>query len=319
MKLHALSSLSRTSLVALTLSGALALAPACGKGGDAPAEATAPAEAATGTEPAAGAEDAGGAGPSDASEGSEEEASPRSRRATRDGLRLRDGKLPGAGRGLRPELRTEARPAPVPDPSPPVAGADVDPYPAPTAPDPALAAPTDAAPADPAEAAPADPSPVAPADPALAAPPLPAAPAAGASALLDIERFMPLAVLRDLVGERRILSVGPLAGQPSSATYNSIYFAVPGQETFGASVQVWQDGTRRDNIERFRRMRAQSPNASDIKQLEPVKAFYAAFGPIQTLTLSETNKRLVVAVSCGQELCTHEKLLKLARHAQQQL
>lgn len=135
----------------------------------------------------------------------------------------------------------------------------------------------------------------------------------------EVDRFLPLAAVRDLVAERRIMAIGPLAGLPAAPGYNSLYYGVPGKESFGAAVQAWQDQDRRSCVERYRRMREQYPNAQDVTLLEPTKAFYSSFGAIQTLTMTDTNKRLVVSVSCGQETCTQQVLLKLAQHAQKQM
>jgi len=154
------------------------------------------------------------------------------------------------------------------------------------------------------------------------APPRGAAPvrkAAPAGPPLNVERFLPLKAVRELVSERRIMAVGPLAGLDPAPGYNSLYFAVPGTEGFGAAVQAWQDEDRRGSVERYRRMRRQYPNAEDVKLLAPTKAFYSSFGPIQTLTLTETSKFLVVSVSCGEETCSQQVLLELAKHVQQNL
>ena len=144
-------------------------------------------------------------------------------------------------------------------------------------------------------------------------------PAAPAAPPLDADRFLPLTAVRELVGERRIMAIGPLAGLEAAPGYNSLYYGVPGKETFGTAVQAWQDQDRRGCVERYRRMREQYPNAEDVKLLEPTKAFYSSFGAIQTLTMTDTNKRLIVSVSCGAETCSQQVLLKLAQHAKQQM
>lgn len=136
---------------------------------------------------------------------------------------------------------------------------------------------------------------------------------------LDVERYLPLEVVREIVGEPRIMPTGPLAGIPATPSYNSAHFAPPGSKRFGASLQVWQDASRLAVNERFRRAKRQYPHAQETRALDPAKAFFSYFGKLQTLTFMDSDKQLVVSVTCAEDVCTQEKLLMLAKHARQAL
>lgn len=136
---------------------------------------------------------------------------------------------------------------------------------------------------------------------------------------LDIERYLPLEVVREIVGAPQIMPTGPLAGLPASPHYNSAHFAPPGGKGFGVSLQVWQEVSRLAVNERFRRAKRQYPHAQETRALEPAKAFFSYFGKLQALTFMDSDKQLVVSVTCAETVCSQDKLLQLAKRARQAL
>ena len=66
-------------------------------------------------------------------------------------------------------------------------------------------------------------------------------------------------------------------------------------------------------------MRLQYPNPEDVQVLSPVKAFFARFNGIQMLTFVDSVKRVVATVSCGEDVCSHEVLTKLAKSVRERL
>jgi len=135
----------------------------------------------------------------------------------------------------------------------------------------------------------------------------------------EVERILPLGIVRELLSEPRLMPGGPLAGRPSGPGYASTSFIPTGRERFGASIQVWQEPTLLAVNERFRRMRTQYPNAQETKVLEPQQAFFSHFGKIHSLTFIETQRRMVVSVACGEDMCSQQALLRLTRHARDNL
>lgn len=135
---------------------------------------------------------------------------------------------------------------------------------------------------------------------------------------LNIERILPVSDVKELTGEKRLTSLGPLPGIAQSETYNSRYMAPPKRSTYGSSVQVWKETLMRDMNERYSRMRRDYPNVTDTNAITP-KGFFSYWNDFMTLVFMDFQKKLLVAVSCGTKICTPEELYKLAQKAKKQL
>lgn len=129
----------------------------------------------------------------------------------------------------------------------------------------------------------------------------------------DAGKLLPLATALEITQAKNLTPAGALAGIAASPSYGSLFYKAPSADEFGVSVQAWHDPARRESDDRFRRMRLQYPGAEDVQVLAPMKAFFAQFGKIQMLTFVDSIKRVVVSVGCGEGLCTHEELVKLAK------
>lgn len=216
---------------------------------------------------------------------------------------------PDAGAGqdaVAPEPSADAGPAASPT------ATDAGPSASPTATDAGPTAPEIVEPArlrtDPATA-----PDVAPPEPGHVAAPGPATRAPVPGQALDAARLLSLQGAIDITQAKDLVLVGALPGIASSPLYGSIFYKAPNPNDYGVSVQAWQDPARRESDDRFRRMRLQYPNAEDVQVLAPVKAFFAQFGKIQMLTFVDSVKRTVVSVGCGEGVCSHDELVKLAR------
>jgi len=135
----------------------------------------------------------------------------------------------------------------------------------------------------------------------------------GILASLDASKLLPLETVVELTQAKGLSPAGPLPGIAIEPGYVSMYFASPVAARFGVSMQVWQDPTRRESDDRFLRMRHQYPASEQVAAMNPAKAFFSTFGGVQTLTFADSVKRVVASVGCGEQTCTHEQLLKLAK------
>lgn len=135
----------------------------------------------------------------------------------------------------------------------------------------------------------------------------------------DAARLLPLPTALEITQAKNLAPAGVLAGIAASPNYGSVLYKAPTADDFGVSVQAWHDPARRESDDRFRRMRLQYPNAEDVQVLAPVKAFYAQFGKIQMITFVDSVKRIVVSVGCGEGICTHDELVKLAKAVRERL
>ena len=133
-----------------------------------------------------------------------------------------------------------------------------------------------------------------------------------AKRVMSLRKYINQADLRKLVSNDTLVEEGGLSGIPASEGYNSVYFAPPVRSTFGVSVQVWKDKTRRDANVRFRRMRAQYANAEDTTA-PTAKSFVSQFDEILTLSFANLTKRIVVSVSCSTAICKPPQLLAVAK------
>lgn len=166
--------------------------------------------------------------------------------------------------------------------------------------------------------------------PKTRAPPLPqGAPAEGpaavggrpelAMATPDADKLLPLTTLTEVIPTRKLTPAGPLPGIAVQPGYSSFLYAAADGKALGVSLQVWQDPARRESDDRFRRMRLQYPNAEDVSAMPPARAFYSHFQGVQMLTFVDSVKRVVASVACGEGVCTHAQLLKLARSVRDRL
>jgi len=135
----------------------------------------------------------------------------------------------------------------------------------------------------------------------------------------DAARLLPLPTALEITQAKNLAPAGVLAGIAASPNYGSVFYKAPTAADFGVSVQAWHDPARRESDDRFRRMRLQYPNAEDVQVLAPVKAFFAQFGKIQMITFVDSVKRIVVSVGCGEGICTHDELVKLAKAVRERL
>jgi hypothetical protein len=135
---------------------------------------------------------------------------------------------------------------------------------------------------------------------------------------LNIDRILTVSDVKEVTGQKRLTSVGPLPGIPLSEQYNSRYMAPPKRSTFGSSVQVWKETLMRDMNERYSRMRRDYPNVTDTNAITP-KGFFSYWNDVMTLVFMDFQKKLLVAVSCSTDICTPEQLYKLAQRAKSQL
>ncbi|MGM0577696.1 MAG: hypothetical protein ACQEXJ_18360 [Myxococcota bacterium] len=135
---------------------------------------------------------------------------------------------------------------------------------------------------------------------------------------LDIERYLNVNDVRRITGDRTLAPAGRLSGIQPSETYNSKYFAPPVRTNFGVSLQVWREKTRRDANERFRRMRRDYPNAEDTTVLPP-KSFFSWWDGHMSISFADLTKRVVVSVTCSQDVCDGDQLLKLAETVKKRL
>ena len=138
------------------------------------------------------------------------------------------------------------------------------------------------------------------------------APKAPAVKALSLKKYINQADLRKLLSNDTLVEEGPLVGIAPSESYNSLYYAPPVRSSFGVSVQLWRDKTRRDANVRFRRMRAQYANAEDTTA-PSAKSFVSQWDDILTLTFANLTKRIVVSVSCSTKLCKPAQLLAVAK------
>jgi hypothetical protein len=130
--------------------------------------------------------------------------------------------------------------------------------------------------------------------------------------VLEIGRYLTIADVRTLTGDRTLAPAGSLSGIPASDTYNSLYFAPPVRVNFGLSLQVWKEKTRRDANERYRRMEKEYPNAEDTPAVPP-KSFLSQWNDILALSFTDLTKRVIVSVSCHQNVCTPAELVEVAK------
>jgi len=130
---------------------------------------------------------------------------------------------------------------------------------------------------------------------------------------LDADRLLPLTAVTEITQAKGLVPSGALPGIAAGPGYSSVFYKAGAAGKFGVSVQAWQDQARRDADDRFRRMRLQYPNAEDVQVMQPAKAFFAHFSTIQMLTFVDSVKRVVATVACGEGVCTHEQLTKLAK------
>jgi hypothetical protein len=129
---------------------------------------------------------------------------------------------------------------------------------------------------------------------------------------MNLQKYITQAELRKLVGNDTLVQEGGLSGIQPSDRYNSVYFAPPVRSSFGVSVQMWRDKTRRDANVRFRRMRTQYANAEDTTA-PTAKSFVSQWDDILILSFADLTKRTVVSVSCSMEICKPPQLLSLAK------
>jgi hypothetical protein len=129
----------------------------------------------------------------------------------------------------------------------------------------------------------------------------------------EAETLLPMSVIQEQLGAVRLTALGALPGIAVRPGYSSVFYGRPDGTKFGLSLQVWQDPSRNDSEERYRRMRLQYPNGEEVSVLTPAKAFFSQFGGVQTLTFVDSVTRTVVSVACGEGICTHEQLTKLAK------
>lgn len=149
--------------------------------------------------------------------------------------------------------------------------------------------------------------------------PAPATRPAAPGQALDAVRLLSLQGAIEITQAKDLALVGALPGIASSPLYGSVFYKAVSPNDYGVSVQAWQDPARRESDDRFRRMRLQYPNAEDVQVLAPVKAFFAQFGKIQMLTFVDSVKRMVVSVGCGEGVCSHDELVKLAKAVRDRL
>ncbi len=135
----------------------------------------------------------------------------------------------------------------------------------------------------------------------------------------DAEKLLPVATVMENVKTKKLTPAGALPGIAIQPGYTSTFFAAADGKSLGVSLQAWQDPMRRESDDRFRRMRLQYPNAEDVAAMAPAKAFYAHFKGVQMLTFVDSVKRVVASVACGENVCDHEQLLKLARSVRERL
>ena len=128
---------------------------------------------------------------------------------------------------------------------------------------------------------------------------------------MDLTKYITQADVRKIVSNDTLVQEGGLSGIEPSDRYNSVYFALPVRSSFGISVQIWRDKTRRDANTRFRRMRAQYANAED-STAPTAKSFFSQWDEILTLSFADLTKRIVVSVSCSAKLCKPKQLMALA-------
>jgi len=149
------------------------------------------------------------------------------------------------------------------------------------------------------------PNPRTPAEPTLPAP--------------EADKLLPVATVMENVKTKKLSPAGALPGIAIQPGYSSTFYASADGKSLGVSLQVWQDPARRESDDRFRRMRLQYPNAEDVNAMPPAKAFYAHFSGVQMLTFVDSVKRVVASVACGENVCDHQQLLKLARSIREKL
>jgi len=175
----------------------------------------------------------------------------------------------------------------------------------------------------PVEATPPAPNPAAPTPTVLAADPAAAIAADAAEVrtaaqMLDGQTIMPMATVAEITGMQ--LAAGtPLQGIAIVPGYGSVLYAMQEGTAFGVALQAWQDSSKRETDDRYRRMRLQYPNAEDVTVMMPAKGFYSYFDKLQTLVWLEPTKRMVVAVTCGDTVCNQDQLVRLAKSARERL
>lgn len=183
-------------------------------------------------------------------------------------------------------------------------------------------------------AVPGTPTPTPPTPPTAPAPPTPIgdAPKEGgvggtapkpelrnAAGGIDAAVILPLATVLEVTAAKGLENQGILPGIALALGYGSTFYAAPGGAHFGVALQVWQDVSRRESDDRFRRMRLQYPNAEDIAVLQPLRAYYSYFQGIQSLVFADPSRRMIIAIGCGESVCNQEQLVKLAKAARDRL
>jgi hypothetical protein len=141
---------------------------------------------------------------------------------------------------------------------------------------------------------------------------------AGRDPGIDFARVLPLGDATSLSGAKGLQAGVPLTGLAAVDGYGSVHYPTR-KGDFGVAVQVWRDETPRDTEDRFRRLRLQHAGAEDVEVFRPLRGFFSGYGPIQSLTVGKPDRRIVATVSCGEKVCTHATLLKLARAVEARL
>jgi hypothetical protein len=136
---------------------------------------------------------------------------------------------------------------------------------------------------------------------------------------VDAALILPLATVLEITSAKGLEAQGFLPGIAPAMGYGSTFYAAPGAAHFGVALQVWQDVSRRESDDRYRRMRLQYPNAEDITVLQPLRAYYSYFQGIQSLIFADPSRRMIVAIGCGEGVCNQEQLVKLAKAARDRL
>lgn len=135
----------------------------------------------------------------------------------------------------------------------------------------------------------------------------------------DAEKVLTLSAVLDVLKGKKLAPAGPLPGIAQQPGYSSVHYASADGKRLGVSVQIWQDPARRESDDRYRRMRLQYPKPEDVTAMPPAKAFFAQFAGVQILTFVDSVKRVVASVACGEGVCDHDQLLRLARSVRDRL
>lgn len=136
---------------------------------------------------------------------------------------------------------------------------------------------------------------------------------------VDAALILPLATVLEVTSAKGLEYLGILPGIAPAMGYGSTFYAAPGAGHFGVALQVWQDVSRRESDDRYRRMRLQYPNAEDITVLQPLRAYYSYFQGIQSIIFADPSRRMIIAIGCGEGVCNQDQLVKLAKAARDRL